>query len=80
MKPKKPNRLLEFIETMRRNPWQSKGVYASLMNCSTRLIDKWITEVEVEFKKGRDPITGHGGVRLWNIKLPQEKVEAIKVN
>lgn len=69
--------LPEFIAVLRKYPWSPVKVLARKAGVRQRQVQKWIREIEVEVRKGRDPDNGRANVMLYAICLPPEKMAAV---
>jgi hypothetical protein len=67
--------LMELILWLKSNPWQSIRSMSETLGVSRRCVDKWLTEIHTEKKKGVCPASGRRCL-VFAISLPKEKRKA----
>lgn len=70
-------RVLEFAKLVRAYPGQSILRLSELAECSVKNCEKFLRQLETNVKKGRDPVTGRRGVKLYSLALPKAKRAAL---
>jgi len=70
-------RLLEFAKVVRENPRLPVKVIAERLRCHPRNVQNFLKQIEVVELRGRDPINGRRNVKLYEVRLPDEKRKAL---
>ena len=71
-------RLLDVVAFLKVNPRLPVKVIAQRFDCHPRNVQKFLARLEVVESRGRDPINGRANVKLYSIKLPDEKRRSVK--
>lgn len=69
--------VLEFANFVRNNPRLPVKVIADRLNCHPRNVQRYLKQIEVVEIRGNDPINGRRNVKLYEIRLPDEKRKAL---
>ncbi len=69
--------IFQFINYLKSHPNQPVKLIAAGLGCDKAQVQKWIPQVEVVETRGCDPVNGRKNVKLFSIKLPQEKAAAL---
>ena len=69
--------IFDFADLLRANPWQPVKVLAERYGTHHSNVQRMLARLEIQKRRGNDPVNGRRNVLLFAIRLPKEKQNAI---